>query len=47
MRSQMLHASIRGKPTVERLPANQLTEKPSFPTTQLCTRLGMAANPIR
>jgi hypothetical protein len=33
MRSQMLHASMRGKATVERLPANKGTEKPEVPIT--------------
>ena len=37
MRSQMLHTSMRGKATVERLPANKGTAKPSVSTTQIFT----------
>jgi hypothetical protein len=43
----MLHTSMRGQATVERVPANKGTAKPSVMTTQLCTSKGTAANPIR
>jgi hypothetical protein len=33
MRSQMLHTSMRGKATAERLPASKGTEKPEVPIT--------------